>query len=100
MYAAFELIHNHHERPVLAAVAAALPNFPEMAEGDLVADIACVALNRMRPRYIRHDVDMAFYQTDKERLQIEAEIAAAVIYAYEFVQARASRNRESPLMRA
>lgn len=90
MYAAFEMIHNHHERPVLAAVAAALPNYPAMADGDLLADIACVALNRMRPRYIRHGVDMAFYQTDRDRLQVEAEIAAAVTYAYEFVKARSS----------
>ncbi|CAN5623499.1 hypothetical protein BH09PSE5_BH09PSE5_41080 [soil metagenome] len=90
MYAAFELIHNHHERPVLAAVAAALPDFPQMADGELLADVACIALNRMRPRYIRHEVDMAFYRTDRERMEVEAEIAAAVTYAYEFVQARMS----------
>ena len=55
---------------------------------DMLADIACVALNRLPPRYIRHDVDFAFFQTDRERSDTERSIAEAVEFAFGFVQAR------------
>ena len=33
----------------------------------MLADVACVALNRLPARYVRHDVDMVFYLTEQER---------------------------------
>lgn len=82
-------IHNHHERAVFAAVQAMAENFPHLRENsDMMADIACVALNRLPPRYIRHDVDFAFFQTDRERSDAERAIAEAVEFAFGFVQAR------------
>ena len=38
---------------------------------DLLADVACVALNRLPPRYIRHEVDFAFYLSERERTESE-----------------------------
>lgn len=32
-------------------------------DSDYLSDVACVALNRLPARYIRHEVDMAFYMT-------------------------------------
>ncbi|WP_280155708.1 late competence development ComFB family protein [Piscinibacter sp. XHJ-5] len=83
----FDSIHNHHERAVIEAVRAAAKRYPHLDE-ELLADIACVALNRLPPRYIRHEVDFAFYLTDKERGENERAIAEAVGFAFEFVQAR------------
>jgi len=80
-------IHNHHEKAVLEAVRATAARHAHL-DGDLLADIACVALNRLPPRYIRHEVDFAFYLTDKERLETERAVAEAVSFAFEFVQAR------------
>ncbi|MDH5537873.1 MAG: late competence development ComFB family protein [Rhizobacter sp.] len=85
----FDLIHNHHEKAVLYAVkthASAHPQLPE----ELLADIACVALNRLPPRYIRHDVDFAFFLSDKERAETQDAIDEAVGFAFEFVRARAA----------
>jgi len=84
----FESIHNHHERSVGAAVRARAARFPHLADEELLADIACVALNRLPPRYIRHEVDFAFYLTDRERNENEHAINEAVAFAFEFVQAR------------
>ena len=81
-------IHNHHEQPVLDAVNAAAPAFAPLMDEDLLADVACVALNRLAPRYIRHNVDYSFYLSDKERCDNERKIDEAVAYAFEFVQAR------------
>ncbi|PTT78101.1 hypothetical protein DBR42_24165 [Pelomonas sp. HMWF004] len=89
MSADFSSLYNHHEREVFAAVMDASVNFPEIAtSNDLLCDVACVALNRLPPRYIRHEVDFSFYLTEHERLEIDNGIADAVSYAYNFVQAR------------
>ena len=88
MTAPIATITNHHERAVYAAVRTAAGRFPHLADENLLADIACVALNRLPPRYIRHEVDFAFYLTDKERAENERAIAEAVAFAFEFVQAR------------
>ncbi len=85
----FSSIHNYYERPVMEAVMEAAPRFPNV-RGDLLADVACVALNRLPTRYIRHEVDLVFYLTEKERAENERAISEAVGHAFEFVQARAA----------
>jgi hypothetical protein len=82
-------IHNNHEKAVFACVQETAEHFPHVKDNrDMLADIACVALNRLPPRYIRHDVDFAFFQTDRERTETERSIAEAVEFAFGFVQAR------------
>ncbi len=89
MPADFSSLYNHHEREVFAAVVDAAADFPDLADSnDLLCDVACVALNRLPPRYIRHEVDFSFYLTEHERLEIDNAISEAVSYAFNFVQAR------------
>ena len=58
MNADFSSIYNHHEREVFAAVVDSAKDYPTLAiSNDLLCDVACVALNRLGPRYIRHEVD-------------------------------------------
>ena len=84
-------IHNNHEKAVYACVHEMAEHFPHIQENaDMLADIACVALNRLPPRYIRHDVDFAFFQTDRERTESERSISEAVEFAFGFVQARSA----------
>jgi hypothetical protein len=89
MSADFESIHNHYERIIFEAVMASSASYPNVPR-DLLADVACVALNRLPPRYVRHDVDLVFYLTEAERAHNEVAIAEAVKYAFEFVQARSA----------
>lgn len=87
----FSSIYNHHERIIFQAVTDYAPSFPDIANDDsLLVDVACVALNRLPPRYIRHEVDFVFYLTDRERQEIDLAVKEAVGYAFEFVQARAA----------
>jgi glutathione S-transferase len=82
-------IHNYYEKPVYAAVQEQAQHYPHLqGNGDTLADIACVALNRLPPRYIRHDVDFAFFQTEHERAESERAVQEAVEFAFGFVQAR------------
>jgi hypothetical protein len=84
----FDSIHNHHERSVIDAIRALSLRYPGVNSAELLADVACVALNRLPPRYIRHEVDYAFYLTDRERAENARAIEETVTYAFEFVQAR------------
>ena len=70
------------------AVLAASSRFSHLSDPHIMADVACVALNRLPPRYIRHDVDFSFYLTERERSENEAAIAEAVEFAFQFVQAK------------
>lgn len=87
----FTSIHNHNEQAVVDAVLAAAPGYPGLAgEPDLLADVACVALNRLPPRYIRHAIDLAFYEGEGQRAAAAKAVQEAVAHAFGFVQARAA----------
>jgi hypothetical protein len=85
----FSSVRNHNERAVIEAVQQQADRFPGVAHNpELLADVACVALNRLPPRYIRHEVDFVFYLSACELSDSERQIHEAVDYAYGFVQAR------------
>jgi hypothetical protein len=85
----FDSVRNHHESAVFAAVAALAGEYPAIGhDADRLADVACVALNRLPPRYIRHRADLSFYQSQEQRAEMALAVDAAVRHAFEFVQAR------------
>ena len=92
----FTSVRNHNERAVFEAVSRQADRFPGLAHNpELLADVACVALNRLAPRYIRHEVDFVFYLSERERGDSERQLLDAVEYAFGFVQARtAMRARD------
>jgi hypothetical protein len=90
----FSSIHNHQERLVLQAIALRSREFPTV-NAEQLPDVACVALNRLPPRYIRHGAQhLAAYQTEAERSAALQAADEAVRYALGFIQAReAMRSR-------
>ena len=87
----FEQVHNYYERLVFEEVARQAGGHPELTP-EMLSDVACVALNRLPARYVRHDVDMMFYLTEQERHAIEQSLADALAFAFTFVHARTSKN--------
>ncbi len=86
---AFESIHNRHEQAVFRTVMEAAGHFPGIASRqELLVDVACVALNRLAPRYIRHESNYAYHVGERERADTELAISEAVEFAFGFVQAR------------
>ena len=53
-----ENIHNYYEKMVTETLAEKYQN--ESDDPEFLADVACVALNHLPPRYFRHEIDMAF----------------------------------------
>jgi hypothetical protein len=87
MAADFTTLHNYYEKLVVDLVISMARKYP-LLSADHHPDVACVALNRLPPRYIRHQVDLSFHMTDQERKDNEKLIKQAVVFAFEFVQAR------------
>lgn len=87
----FEQVHNYYERLVLEDVARLSVAHPDFTH-DMLADVACVALNRLPARYVRHDVDMMFYLTEHERHAIEQTMAEALAFAFAFVGERVAKR--------
>lgn len=93
IYDETDFVHNYYERQVLQE-AMAQSERVQQGDRDFLADVACVALNRLPPRYIRHDVDMTFFMSPQDMMEIERKVSQAVKDAITYVQAR--ENGEDP----
>jgi len=86
-YDEIDFIHNYYERLVLEEIFAQSMRVQE-GDRDFLADVACVALNRMPPRYIRHDVDMTFFMSPQDIQEISNKVVQAVTDAINYVEGR------------
>jgi len=84
--AGVDSIHNYYEHLVLEEIS----ETSERAHDDVdyLADIACVALNHLPPRYIRHNVDMTFFMSREEMNEIHSKVVKAVKDAIQYVNSR------------
>lgn len=88
----FSSIHNYYERLVFREI---LSINPAPTEENFLEDVACVALNHLPAKYVRHEVDMAFYMTLEERIKIDADIHQAVQNAVLYVNQYKDHHDES-----
>ena len=79
-------IHNYYEHLVLEKIKEM--RLDEKHDADYMSDLYCVVLNQLPPRYIRFEVDMAFYMPPSERLAMEMKVAEAINKAQQFLQKR------------
>jgi hypothetical protein len=86
-YDEIDFIHNYYERLVLQEIFAQSSRVQD-GDRDFLADTACVALNRMPPRYIRHDVDMTFFMSPQDIQEINNKVVQAVTDAIKYVESR------------
>jgi len=87
----FESIHNYYETLVAEYLMNTLAK-EEDVDQDFLEDVACLALNQLPARYVRHDVDMAFFLTARERERMQKRIIEAVLDASR--QVREVRHRD------
>ena len=81
-----EDIHNYYEKLVLEHFN--VLKIEDKYDNDFVADLICVVLNQLPPRYIRHEVDMAFYLPASERFEMENKVKIAISKALDFMKAQ------------
>lgn len=84
----FSSVHNFYEHLVFENICDELvQDYPDCEE-EFFQDVACYALTRLPARYIRHDIDMAFYLAPGERVEMLKSVADAVRNAAEFIYQR------------
>ena len=89
-----DFIHNYYERLVLQEIMQQSSRV-QVGDREFMADVACVALNHLPPRYIRHDVDMTFFMSPQDMQETEHKIMTAVAMALIYVESRElARNTE------
>lgn len=88
-----DFMHNYYERLVVQEIQTQSERV-QQGDRDFLADVACVALNRLPPRYIRHDVDMTFFMSPQDIAEIERKVNQAVTDALSYVESR--ERGESP----
>jgi len=91
---AFDNINNYFEKLVFDEIQNKLHANKLDNDEDYLADIACVALNQLPSRYVRHNVDMVFYMTLDEREQNKVVVEDAVLMAIDYVNKH--RHDERP----
>ena len=87
-------IHNYYEHLVLERIE--ILDLNKSKDDDYLADLCCLALNQIPPRYIRFEVDMSFYLAKSERQQMEMNAVNAVNQAISFLD----QNREEKKLKA
>jgi hypothetical protein len=91
MISNFEQVHNYYERLVFEEVVRRSADHQQFTS-DMLADVACVALNRLPARYVRHDVDFMFYLSETERHVIERSLDEVLTFAFGFVADSVARR--------
>jgi competence protein ComFB len=79
-------ISNYYEQVVSDEIRRQLGNRAKEPGMDFMADVACVALNRLPPKYYRYEVDMAFYMSPNELFDVKESVTKAVTDAIAFVE--------------
>ncbi|WP_448248154.1 late competence development ComFB family protein [Thalassotalea agariperforans] len=79
-------IHNYYEKLVVQHFS--LMKLDEKHDSDYIADLTCVVLNQLPSRYIRHEVDMAFYLPASERFEMENNVKIAISKALDFMKSQ------------
>jgi competence protein ComFB len=74
----FSDLHNYFQPLVYQYLLESVAVKEKLDDEELLKDIACLALNLLPARYVRHDVDMAFFLTSKDRLAIQNAVVEAV----------------------
>ena len=87
---AFDNIHNYFEKLVRDEIQDKITKNKIENSESFLSDVACVALNQLPSRYVRHDVDMVFYMTAEEREQNNLLVKNAVISSIDYVNTHRS----------
>ncbi|MFC3094998.1 competence protein ComFB [Alteromonas sediminis] len=86
-------IHNYYEHLVVEYISEL--GLDKNKSPDYLADLCCLTLNQVPPRYIRYEVDMAFYLPQTERLQMKMNVEQAVTKSIHYLDQAAANKKEA-----
>jgi len=78
-------IHNYYEHLVIDYMQSEIIPDTEDKSSDFFLDVACYALSKLPARYMRHEIDMAFYLESAERGKMMAQVKKEVDKAVKYI---------------
>lgn len=88
----FTSIHNFYEHMVIDYLKTeVIPKYSDKS-ADFFLDVACYALTKLPSRYMRHEIDMAFYLESEERALMMAEVKTSIDDALVFITENFNKN--------
>ncbi len=83
-------IHNYYEKLLLDHLVEL--RLDDEYDSEYLADLCCIVLNQLPPKYIRYEVDMAFYLPQTERFEMVMKVREAVAKAKGFLDTQRDKN--------
>jgi hypothetical protein len=83
-------IHNYYEKLLLDHLVEL--RLEDEYDAEYLADLCCIVLNQLPPKYIRYEVDMAFYLPQTERFEMLMKVREAVTKAKAFLDSQRDKN--------
>lgn len=84
-------IHNYYEKLLLDHITEL--GLEQEKDQEYLADLCCISLNQLPPRYIRYEVDLAFYMPLSERFDMQNKVKEAVAKARDFLNKNTKKAR-------
>ncbi|WP_199611195.1 late competence development ComFB family protein [Flocculibacter collagenilyticus] len=84
-------IHNYYEHLVIEHLTEL--GIDKTKSADYVSDLSCIVLNQLPPRYIRFQVDMAFYMPQHDRIEMEMKVKEAIERAINYLDSKDLRKQ-------
>lgn len=78
-------IHNYYEHLVFDYIDLHIIPNTEGKSDDYFLDIACIALNKLPTRYVRYEVDMAFFLHQQDRLDMKKAVRESITEAKSYI---------------
>lgn len=88
----YSSVQNYYERLVFEFINEVLIDKYKDMDDEYFLDVACYALTRLPSRYMRHEIDMAFYLAPGERSKMQKQVEESVISAAEFIYQRRKKS--------
>jgi len=88
----FTSIHNYYEHLVIDYIQTDVIPESDQQSADFFLDVACYALSKLPSRYMRHEIDMAFYMSTEERVNMINEVKKAVDNAVEYISVNFNKD--------
>jgi competence protein ComFB len=89
----YSSVYNFYEHLVFDCIATELGSRYEGSDEEFFLDVACYALTRLPSRYIRHEIDMAYYLAPGEREEMAGKVKEEVTKAAEFIHTRQQKKK-------
>ncbi len=87
-------IHNYYEKLMLDHLVEL--GLDDEHDPEYLADLCCITLNQLPCKYIRYEVDMAFYLPQTERFEMVTRVKEAVAKARAFLDSPENKKADEP----